>query len=144
MARTLTRCCPRKHLLPQSPMSPSACRVSATHSLLALGCPVDLGWLLSLAGATTSIIFVATKVVLLQQKYACRDKTFVAKKLCLSRQIFFHDNIILSRQAYFCRDKRRVLSWEKTCLVATKMIQVAAPANDTPRLIIPPTALGWP
>ena len=53
------------------------------------------------------------KVMLLQQKYACRDKTFVAKTICLSRQIFFHDNIILSRQAYFCRGKRRVLSRQK-------------------------------
>ena len=76
-----------------------------------------------MAGAATSIIFVATK-----QTRVCRDKThlsFVTKvclprqntcfvrdksmlattKLCLSRQ-----NILLSRQAYFCRDKRRILS----------------------------------
>ena len=65
-----------------------------------------------LAGAATSIIFVATKVLswqthlchdkthlLSQWKYTCRNKTFVATKLCLSQQK------LLSWQAYFCRDK---------------------------------------
>ena len=78
---------------------------------------------LSLAGrASTSIIFVvATKVCLL---------------LCLSRQITCLSwQRFLARQAYFCRDKRRVLSREKrVCgdktFVTTKMILVAAPAND--------------
>ena len=60
---------------------------------------------LSLAGAASSIIFVATNV-LSQQTCVCRDK----------RQV-------LSRQAYFCRDKRRVLSRQK-------MIVAAAPASD--------------
>ena len=50
---------------------------------------------LSLVGAASSIIFVATKV-LSQQTHVFRDK----------RQV-------LSRQAYFCRDKRRVLSRQK-------------------------------
>ena len=77
---------------------------------------------LSLAGAATSIIFVATNI--------CCDKTFVTTKICLSWQ------------AYFCHDKRHVLS-KQTCLswqtcvchdntfVTTKMILVAALANDT-------------
>ena len=50
----------------------------------------------SLAGATTSIIFVATKVT-----GVCRDKqntAFVATKLCLSWQV-------LSRKNYVCRYK---------------------------------------
>ena len=37
----------------------------------------------------------------------------------------------LSRQAYFCRDKRHVLLRQKTYFVATVIILVAAPANDT-------------
>ena len=54
----------------------------------------------------------------------CRDKSVVATNMCLSRQnpSFVATNIILSRQAYFCRDKHM--------FVATKMILVAAPAND--------------
>ena len=57
----------------------------------------------SLAGAATSIIFVATKVLrhvcrdktrlLSREKYACRDKI-----LCLSRHIIVATNILLSRQ----------------------------------------------
>ena len=62
-----------------------------------------------------------------RQKYACRDKTFVVTKLCLSRQICRDETLVaknvLSQQAYVCRDKRRIF-------VATKMIPVAAPAND--------------
>ena len=62
-----------------------------------------VGCNVSLAGAATSIIFVATKVLstfvatntcLSQQKYACRDKI-----------MFVQTNILLSRQAYFCGDK---------------------------------------
>ena len=54
----------------------------------------------------------------------CRDKhDFVATK-------------VLSQLAYFCRDKRRVLSRQtRVCsdktFVATKIILVAAPANNT-------------
>ena len=41
----------------------------------------------SLAGGATSIVFVATKVcdkthLLSRQKYACRNKTFVATNIC--------------------------------------------------------------
>ena len=70
---------------------------------------------LSLAGAATSIILVATKHVF------CRDKNMLAVTNVLSRQNYVcRDKIFLSRQtsrqkfclrqAYFCRDKRRVLS----------------------------------
>ena len=68
---------------------------------------------ISLAGAATSIIFVATTVLSRQtrvcrdntrlssrQKYACRDKTFIATKLFLSRQ-----NIFVETKDVFCRDK---------------------------------------
>ena len=73
-------------------------------------------------------VFVATKHVFCRDnEYTCRDKTFVAT------------NLILSRQAYFCRDKRRVTNTcdkhviiaGKHVFLATKMILVAAPANDT-------------
>ena len=47
-----------------------------------------------------------------RQKYACRDKTFVAINTCLSQQYFF------------CRDKHMFM------FVATKTILMAAPASD--------------
>ena len=41
-------------------------------------------------------VFVMTKHLLSQQKYACHDKTFVATKLCLSQQTHVcHDKNIL-------------------------------------------------
>ena len=46
--------------------------------------------------------FVATKLRLSRQKYACRDK----------KLLFVATNTCLSRQAYFCRDKH-VLSRQK-------------------------------
>ena len=92
------------------------------------------------------------------QKYACRDKTFFATKLCLSRQnyvcrdktnIILSRKKVLSRQTHFCRDKQtqNILSrqtWfccgkhtfvatkDVFCVVATKLlILVAVPANDS-------------
>ena len=49
--------------------------------------------------------------VLSRQKYACSEKTYFLLKLCLSRQ-----NIFVATN---------------TCFVATKMMLVAPPANDT-------------
>ena len=59
----------------------------------------------------------------------CRDKhVFVAKKLFVC--LFFV--LFLSRKKYACRDN---LTFVRVCLdkrfVATKMILVAVPANDT-------------
>ena len=84
--------------------------------------------------------------LLSRQKYGCRDKQFVAKKICLSRQNCCCDKylsrqnyvcILLSRQTRVCRDKTRLLSRQKYgCLdksfVATNTcsIKVVAPAND--------------
>ena len=123
---------------------------------------------LPLAGAATSIMFVATKHVfrrdksmlaatkhLSRQIYVCREKIFLSRFLCLLRQkfvfvvVFVVTSILLSRQsklvgiknlsvqkcgsAYFCRDKRRVFfatNTYKHVFVATKIILVAAPAND--------------
>ena len=65
------------------------------------------GLSLIIGGAATSIIFVATR----------QNASFVATKVCLSRQ------------NYVCRDKRFVAT--NTCFVATKIILVAAPANDS-------------
>ena len=105
------------------------------------------------------IMFVVTKR-LLRQTHICRDKhTFVgtkdvlccdkhvsgATKVSLSWQNFCRDKImfvtrkVLLRQAYFCCNKRCVLSRQtRVCcnkaFVATKMILVAAPANDNIQL----------
>ena len=106
---------------------------------------------LSLVEAATSIIFVATKVSLWQtclsswQKYACCDKRFVKKIMFVAtkwqtfNKSFVATNIILLRQK-FCHDKsmlvvtkplsqQNYVCCDKT-FVTTKMILVAAPAND--------------
>ena len=90
--------------------------------------------------------------LLSRQTYACRDKTFVttnicndkhnfvATNTCLSRQnyasiIFVATNTCLSRQIFYC-DKHDfvatsiLLLRQRTCFVGTKMILLAAPAND--------------
>ena len=68
--------------------------------------------------------------VLSRQTRACRDKhTFVATKLCLTRQKFCRDKyIFVATKNVFCRDNT---------FVATKMILVA-PANDRIRLNFAP------
>ena len=74
--------------------------------------------------------------------FFCRDKhLFVVtkKKRLLSRQKYVVTNkhvFVATKQAYFCRDKRRALSRQtRVChdktFVATEMILVAVPANDT-------------
>ena len=81
---------------------------------------------LSLARAAASIIFVATNV-LSRQIRVCRDTTFVATKLCLSRQNFCRDKY-LSQQTLFCRDKnvfvvtKHVFCRDKSMTVATKLL----------------------
>ena len=74
-------------------------------------------------------MFVATKHIFSHDKYACRDKTFVATKVVLQQTI-------LSRQVYFCHDKRhdKHVCHDKHMfvvarLVTTKII-LAAPADD--------------
>ena len=52
---------------------------------------------------------------------------FVAAKVCLSRQNLYRDEIFLSRRNIFVATKR--VCRDRTS-VATKMIVVAAPAND--------------
>ena len=93
---------------------------------------------LSLVGAATSIIFVATNTCLSRKVFLAtnlilfvatslffvatntclsqQNMPFVATKVCLSRQTklslsreIFVATKVLSRQAYICRDKRRVL-----------------------------------
>ena len=70
---------------------------------------------MSLAGAATSIIFVATEVRLPRQTFCCDEIMFVATKL-LMQQIFVLTNMCLSRQAYFCCDKGRVFFATNACL----------------------------
>ena len=72
-------------------------------------------YVLSLAGAATSIIFVATKLIF------CRDKTHLLsrQKFCLGKHTF------VATKDLFCRDKH-----------VSKMILVASPANDTCLLLV--------
>ena len=73
---------------------------------------------LSLAGAATSIFFVATNTCLSRQNTSfVVTKVFVATNVCCHKHVFVATSMLLSRQ--------------KKCFVATKMILVAAPANDT-------------
>ena len=85
--------------------------------------------------------FVVTEVCLSRQTYFCHDKTFVATNISRDKHNFgcsgkltfvatkmclFRQNICLDKHAFvvrnICCDKR---------FVATKMIVMAAPANDT-------------
>ena len=86
--------------------------------------------------------------ILVPQSASCLSLAEAASSINLSR----HDTSVVSRQKYFlspqnfcqrfCRDKRRVLSRQtRDCrhkqvfiFVATKMILVTSPANDTCRL----------
>ena len=96
--------------------------------------------LLSLAGAATSVILVAIKVLLRQThvccdksmrrqncrdkimfvltKYFCCDKTFVVTNICHDKHMFVAASILLSWQKTFCHNKRAFiainisLSWQ--------------------------------
>ena len=93
---------------------------------------------LSLAGAATSIIFVATKVlsqqIFVATNTVCLDKHTFSFPLfcCCCDETFVRTSILLSRQTRVCRDKT---------FVATKMILEAAPANDISQRPSKPTAL---
>ena len=81
--------------------------------------------------------FVATNTPLLRQKF-CHDwHTFItAKDPFVMTKVLSRQNLCLSQQN-FCHDKNVfvatsiLLSRQKTCFVATKIILVATPANDT-------------
>ena len=95
-----------------------------------------------MAGSATSLIFVATKdssrqtCLLSLQKYACRDKSFATTKLCLLRQNYVcHNENLCREKKNVCCNKSFVvtsilLSRQKMCFVATKILLEAAPAND--------------
>ena len=81
-----------------------------------LSAPLPPPFPLSLAGAATSIIFVATKVLSRQTRVRhdvfCRDKTFLATKLfvatnMLSRQTrdTHSTNTFIATKDVFCRDQ---------------------------------------
>ena len=110
---------------------------------------------ISLAGAATSIIFVATKVLLRQtrtcpllpppKKIACRDKIFLSWHNFFSQQILVFVFIATKRlsrkhtfvvtNGVFCCYKHvfvaTKVSLSRQTFVVTKMILVAAPANGT-------------
>ena len=98
-------------------------------------------------------VFVAKKTFVMTN--ICCDTHVMTKTFCYCDKHFVITKL-LSRQAYFCHDKRCVccdknmsvttkilLSWQKTCFVmqtcachdktfvTTKMMHVAAPANDS-------------
>ena len=58
----------------------------------------------------------------------CRDTNFVPTKIFCRKKRNSVATKVLSQETYFSRDKRRVYR-DKT-FVATKMVLVAAPAND--------------
>ena len=100
-------------------------------------------WGLSLAGAATSIIFVATKHVFFLSFFLCffwflvfwwrfclfcdklttclswQNTSFVATKVCHDKKYFVTTNINLSRQKTFCRGKQRSVA-TNTCLSRQK------------------------
>ena len=89
----------------------------------------NMPWV-SLVGAATSIIFVATEVYiyvcLLWQTFCCDKIMFVVTKLLWQQFFFVLTNTCLSRQAYFCRDKGCVCFLQQTrvchkCSVTTKI-----------------------
>ena len=91
---------------------------------------------LSLVGAATSIIFVATKLfcsdkhVLIMTKhvFCCHTSMLAVLKLLWQQTWFCHEqNWLLSRQTCVCRDKTCLLLWQKyACqdktFVATSML----------------------
>ena len=86
---------------------------------------------------------VMTKRLFPWQKYACRAKTFVATKLYLSKQ-----NSFVATKDVFCHDKHVFVMTKP--FVLTKMLLVAAPANDNPqpqhnilRVRVPPAQFPW-
>ena len=74
------------------------------------------------------LTFVATKHIFSWQKYACGDKhVFVTTNICRDKR-FVPTKI-------FCRDKHNFVCRDKT-FVESKLILVAAPANDRHSLLI--------
>ena len=79
--------------------------------------PFLLRWHLSLVGAVTSIIFVATKVLSSQNMSFRHNKTFVAKTLFCHNKTFLVTNICSEKQ--FCCD---TFCYDKSMLVRTKLL----------------------
>ena len=69
-------------------------------------CIVRPACLLSLAGAATSVLFVATNMILSRQKFCCNKNMFAATTL----------------QACFCRDQKIVFCLDKHVFVVTKLL----------------------
>ena len=97
---------------------------------------------LSLAGAATSIIFVATNVLLclsrqncLSREKLCLDKhTFIATKdvFCHDKHMFVVTNVCLSRQK-FCRNEHVFIATKETFVHVDKPYQynTSSPASNT-------------
>ena len=102
-------------------------------------------WLLSLAGAATSIIFVATKqnTSFVATKVLSQQNLFGPTEVCLC---FCCDNhIFVTTKGMFSRDKpgKTHVCRDKT-FIETKIILVAAPANDRLHGVVPGALVaGW-
>ena len=97
----------------------------------------------SLVGAATSIIFVATNTCLLWQ-----NTSFVTTKIYLLQQTFCHKQAtkVMSWQAYFCHNKHTFCCNKHNFVGAkdtTKLILVAAPVNDREDAAEWETAIFW-
>ena len=85
-----------------------------------------------------TFVMVRQKVCLLRQTHVCRNNFCHDKNILLqqnfwrSKHTFVTSNTCLSQQTHVCHDKT---------FVVTKMIPVAAPAND--RLHTKPQEVGW-
>ena len=84
--------------------------------------------------------FVTTKNMLITTKRLSQQtcvswQIFAMTKVLSGQKYFVTTNIVLLQRAYFCHKKRCVLSWQthvccNRTFVTTKMVLVAAPAND--------------
>ena len=98
-----------------------------------------LSWQNSCHNKHDKHMFVTTKHVchnkthlLLQQKYACSNKTFVVTNSCLWQQKFCCDKHTFVRtKDVLCCDKHVFVWLSQKSFVATKVILVANPINDS-------------
>ena len=102
-----------------------------SRSLWSLGTELNLSpQKLSLAGAATSIIFIATNV-LLQQTGVCHNKhMFVATKhvICHNESMLAATNLTLLQQKYACHDKK---NYDKHVFIAAKVLSQVYFCHDT-------------
>ena len=83
-----------------------------------------------IGGSCYKYHFCRDKIMSQRQAYFCRNKRRVSSRqarVCCDKSKFVATKLCLFRQIFVAT---KVLSRQKTCFVATKMILEAAPAND--------------